>query len=416
MKQDGTSNLTEMPAKNRGCMMAVALLISLVMGMLYAFSIFIGPLENTFGWARHETAMTFSLVMVFFSLGMLTSGNVMARLGSGKTVSAGGLLAASGFILASFTPNLYVLYLGYGVMGGYGIGLSNMVPTAVLIRWFPDKRGLATGLLTMALAFGTFFLGVQLAGRLVGIYGWAATFRVIAGVFLLVVACGGLLLKFPQPGYIPANWTPPAGQADIWGYSRANVLKTVVCWIVCLWALCIQMGGMMIISHIVPYAVEQGVSRPNALLAMGIFAIANGVGRLFFGWLNDKFGLKPAMVLDSAFMGGGLAGMVYLVGPVGYPGLLMAVCLAGMAFGGAIPMLVLTSNTFFGPKHFPKNYGFFCLPGGMVGGLLGPVIGGYIQTTTGSYTVAMLSAAALAALGVVIAALLKPPPRRTDEA
>jgi len=413
--KDGTHALMRKPAENRGFMMAVALLISLIMGMLYAFSIFIIPLENTFGWARHQTAMTFSLVMVFFSLGMLTSGNVMARTSPGKTVSAGGLLAAAGFILSSYTPNVYVLYLGYGVMGGYGIGLSNMVSIAVLIRWFPDKKGLATGLVTMALAFGTFFLGTRLAGGLVGVYGWEVTFRVIAGVFLLVVACGGLLLKFPPPGYTPRNWTPPDGQEELWGYNRASVLKTAVCWMVCLWALCIQMGGLMIIGHIVPYAVEQGISLADAALPMGFFAITNGLGRLFFGWCSDTFGLKPAMALDSVFMAGGLAGMAYLTSALGYPGLLAAVCLVGMAYGGAIPMLALTSNTFFGPKFFPKNYGFFCLPGGMVGGLLGPVVGGYIQTTTGSYTAAILSAATLAVLGVAVAAVLKPPPRRTDE-
>jgi len=396
-------------------MIAVALLISVVLGMMYAFSIFIIPLENDFGWARHQTAMTFSLVMVFFSLGMLTCGNVMARIGPGKTVSVGGLLAAAGFILASFTPNLYVLYLGYGIMGGYGIGLSNMVLTATMIRWFPDKKGLVTGLITMTLAFGTFFLGTHLCGRLVTAYGWSFTFRVIAGVFLLIVACCGMLLKFPPPNYKPQNWTPDAGQVEIWGYSRVNVLKTGVCWMICLWALCIQMGGLMVLGHVVPYAIGQGVSRENAALAMGFYAIANGLGRLFFGWFNDKFGYKPTMLINGFFMITGLISLVYLFGFIGYPGLLAAICLVAMAYGGMIPLLALTANTFFGPKFFPKNYGLFIIPGGMFGGLLGPVIGGYVQATTGSYTAAILTAAALAVLGFLVASTLKPPPRRTDE-
>ena len=396
--------------------MAVALLVSLVMGMLYAFSIFIIPLEASFGWARHQTALTFSLVLVFFSLGMLTGGNFMAKLGPGKTASLGGILAAGGFFLASFTTNVSMLYFGYGVMGGYGIGLTNLVPTSTLIRWFPDKRGLATGLVTMALALGTFFLGTKLAGSLVGVYGWALTFRVIAVVFLVVVSGGGLLLKFPPVGYAPAGWTPPAGQAEMWGYNRSNVLKTGICWLICLWLLCIQMGGLMVIGHVVPFASDHGVSLPDAAMAMGVYAIANGLGRLFFGWFNDKFGLKPAMIVDSAFMAAGLGGMVYLVGAFGYPGLLLAVILVGAGYAGTVPLAALLTNSFFGPKFFPKNYGFFTLPGAMVGGLLGPMIGGYIKTATGSYATAIMTAACLALLGIIVAAILKAPPRRTDEA
>jgi len=411
-----TSDSAEKTAENRGFILVLALLVSSVMGMMYAFSIFIIPLESTFGWARHQTAMTFSLGLIFFALGWLTSGNFIARIGPGKTASLGGLLTASGFFLASFSPNLYVLYFGYGVMGGYGIGLTNMVPTAILIRWFPDKKGLATGLATMALAFGTFFLGTKLSGILVGIYGWAVTFKVIAGVFLVVAAAGGLLLKFPPPGYAPPNWTAPVEQTGMWGYNRAKMLKTGACWLICSWLLCLHLGGLMVLGHVVPFAVEQGVSMDNAVLAMGCYAITNGLGRLFFGWFYDIFGLRLAMIINGVVMVSGLAGLVFLFGIFGFPGLLAAVCLVGTGYGASIPLLALSINTFFGPKFFPKNYGFFGIPGAMSGGLLGPMIGGYIQTMTGSYTAAFLSAATLAVFSILLAAILKPPPRRTDEA
>ena len=414
MNQAGTMNATEKPTTNRGFMMAVGMMVSLVMGTIYAFSIFVIPLESTFGWARHQTAMTFSLVMTFFGLGMFTSGDVMARVGPGKTVSSGGLIAAAGFFLASFSPNVYVLYLGYGILGGYGIGLTTMVTIVTMVSWFPDRKGLAAGLPLMSMAFGTFFLGTKLSGGLVDAYGWAITFRVLAGVFLLVVVSGGLLLKSPPPAYTPANWTPPDGQEEIWGYSRAGILKTGVCWMVCLWIVCIHLGGLMVFGHVVPFFVEQGVSPANAALAMGAFAIANGVGRLFFGWFHDNFSLKTAMITNGLFMVAGLIGVVFLFDIFGFIGVLVTICLVAMGYGGSIPLLVMTSNTFFGPKFFPKNYGFFALTGAMVGGLIGPALGGYLQAITGSYTVAFLSAAAVATLGVLIAATLKPPPKRTD--
>ncbi|MDR1487755.1 MAG: MFS transporter [Deltaproteobacteria bacterium] len=415
MSQSNSNIATPQTSENRTVIMVLALMVSLFMGLLYAFSVFITPLETTFGWQRHQTAMTFSFVMVFFSLGMLTGGNIMAKLGPGKTVALGGILAASGFLIASFTPNLYVLYFGYGILGGYGIGVSNLVPTSVLIRWFPDKRGLAMGLVTMLLALGTFFLGTKLAGSLVVSHGWPLTFRVIAISFFVVVSGCGFFLKFPAPGYRPKNWTPPAGQADIWGYNRNNVLKTSACWLICLYMLSIQLGGLMVIGHVVPFATEQGVERSKAVMVMGLYALANGVGRLFFGWCSDKFGIKISMVLDCIFMGAGLLGMIYIFRALGYPGLVISVCLVGFGYAGTVPLAALLVNSCFGPKFFPINYGMFTIPGAIFGGILGPMLGGFIQSQTGSYTIAILIAASLSIVGIVVSVLLKPPARRTDE-
>jgi OFA family oxalate/formate antiporter-like MFS transporter len=411
-------NIQNAPApSNRTLMLVLALMVSLFMGLLYAFSIFISPLEATFGWQRSQTAMTFSLTMVFFSLGMLTGGNIMRKLGPGKTVALGGSLAALGFLIASFTPNLYVLYLGYGMLGGYGIGVSNLIPTTIVLRWFPDKRGLVTGLVTMFLAFGTFFLGSKLAGSLVASHGWAVTFRIIAAAFLVIVSGCGLALKLPPAGYIPAGWTPPAGQTgELWGYSRANVLKTSAFWMICLWLLFIQLGGLMVVGHVVPFATEQDVSVAAAVTVMGIYALANGVGRLFFGWLNDKAGAKVSMIVDSLFMGCGLLGMVFVFKAIGYPGLVISIILVGFGYSGTVPLAALLNTSCFGPKYFAINYGMFTIPGAIFGGLLGPMLGGFIKDSTGSYTIAILTASSLCVLAIIVTALLRYPPRRTDEA
>lgn len=414
MSQNDTAPPPAQAGGNRTLTLVIALMVSTIMGLLYAFSIFINPLEADFHWLRHQTAMTFSLVMVFFSLGMMTGGNIMAKLGPGRTACAGGLVAAAGFFIASYTTNLYVLYLGYGVLGGYGIGVSNLVPTAVLMRWFPDKRGLAMGLVTMCLALGTFFLGTKLCGGLVATKGWALTFRVIAVTFIVLVSGFGLILKFPPAGYKPAGWTPPAGQAEVWGYNRGNMIKTAAFWLICLWLLFIQLGGLMVVGHVVPFATGKGVETSRAVLAMGFYAIANGVGRLFFGWFNDKFGVKPSMILDCLIMVSGLVGMIVIFGALGYPGLLISVSLVGFGYAGAVPLAALLCNSNFGTKYFTTNYGLFTIPGAIFGGILGPVLGGYIQVKTGSYTIAIMSAASLAALGVIVTLLLKAPPRRTD--
>ena len=401
--------------KNRGLILAVALVVSLIMGNLYAFSIFIGPLETSFGWARHETALTFSFIMVFFSLGMITGGNLMARLGPANTAALGGLMAAAGFFVSSMITNLWTLYIAYGAVAGYGLGITNLVPMSILMRWFPDKKGLVSGLLTMFLAFGTFFLGSKLCGHLITVYGWSATFKVMAGFFVLVIL-GSRFMVFPPEGYQPPNWSPPPGQAALWGYNRLNMLKTGVAWALCLWMFGIQFGGLMVNAHIMPLAEEQNIARAAAANALGTYAIANGVGRLFFGWMVDKAGLKVSMSLDSMFMVAGLLGVLYLFPMMGYPGLLIGVAFIGMGYGGVIPQAALLAALFFGPKFFPKNYGFYTLPGGIVAGFLAPSFAGYVRTQQGTYTLALMVAVALSALTLIVSLTAKPPERRTDDA
>lgn len=401
--------------QNRGVILVVALLVSLVMGNLYAFSIFIGPLEASFGWTRDVTAFTFSFILVFFSLGMITGGDFIAKIGPANTAALGGVMTAVGFFVSSTITNVWTLYIAYGVVAGYGLGLTNLVPMSVLMRWFPDKKGLVSGLLTMFLAFGTFFLGSKLCGSLITLYGWSFTFKVMAAFFIVVIV-GSRFMVFPAAGYRPPNWTPPPGQAALWGYSRANMLKTGAAWAICLWMFGVQFGGLMLNAHVVPLAQGQGIDRVAALNALGTYAIANGVGRLFFGWLSDKAGLKISMTVDSIFMTVGLLGALYLFSSMGYTGLLISMAFVGMGYGGVIPQAAILAATFFGPKYFPKNYGFYTLPGGIVAGFLAAPFAGYIHRVQGSYSLAIVVACVVAALTMLVSLTLKAPAQRTDEA
>lgn len=384
--------------RGRLLILAASLVLCAVCGVLYAWSIFVVPLERAFGWQRAETSLTFTFMITFFSLGMFAGGKLL-RFGPARAVRIGGVLLCVGLLWASRVDSLVGLYLSYGVVAGFGIGIVNLVPAAVCLRWYPERKGLVSGLLTMALAFGTLVFGTGGAGWLIGKVGVADTFLALAVVFLAIVAGGSGLL-----------WLPPAqaGTASAEGVGLGRMLREPSYWMIWGWMLAIQIGGLMIIGHIVPYALEVGLTEAQAALGMGVYAVANGVGRLLFGYVHDRFGRIWGMGLDAALMGLGLFLLAALPSRWGMAGLLLGAVPVALAFGGTIPQLAALIMAFFGPRCFGVNYGFSTTPL-MVASICGPFFGGLIRTWSGNYLVALHVAAAVTLLGVVPALFLPPP-------
>ena len=345
-----------MKTPSRLIILLAGLVLCTVCGVLYAWSIFVVPLEQAFGWQRPETSLTFTFMITFFSLGMFAGGKLL-RFGPARAVQIGGALLCVGLLWASRIDSVIGLYLSYGVVSGFGIGIVNLVPAAVCLRWYPERKGLVSGLLTMALALGTLLFGTVGAGWLIGKVGVSSTFMALAVLFLGIIVLGSI-------------------------------------------------GGLMIIGHIVPYALECGLTAAQAGLGMGVYAIANGVGRLFFGYVHDRFGRAWGMGLDAVFMGCGLVLLAALPSRFGMAGFLIAAVPVALAFGGTIPQLAALIMAFFGPRHFGVNYGFSTSPL-MVASVCGPFIGGLIRAWSGDYLVALYVAAAITLLGVAPAVVLR---------
>ena len=397
--------------ENRWFLLGIVLTIGLTCGLAYAFSVFIQPLEKEFGWDRRQISMAFTLYFVIGTVGTTFCGDLIAKFGIKITAMIGGTLAALGLFMASYTNSLWMLYVSYGALTGVGLGLVTITPMSVLMPWFPDKKGLISGLTTMALAFGTFFLGAKLAGSFVVSYGWSATFKILAAILFIVVLGGAQFFKVPPAGYRPPNWTPPAGQQiGQWGFTRGEMMKTKACWLICLWIVCVQTCGMMIISQLVSLVTDRGISLENALLCLSVFAITNGLGRLFFALLCDKVGRVPSMTLDSVFMGLGMLGLIYLKG-LGLSGVMLSLVCIAMAYGGVFSQFPLLASNFFGPKHFPKNFGFYFIPGGLISSFLGPYVATTAQVKTGSYDPALFVAVGLCVMATIVALTLKAPQR-----
>lgn len=385
-------------------MLLCGFIITCFLGVLYAWSVFVIPLENAFNWTRPQTSLTFTLLMAFFCFGMLTSGQLIKRIGPSLTVLLGGLLGGIGFFAAGYTTSLIWLYISYGVIGGFGIGVANVVLTSVILRWFADKRGFASGILTAGIALGAFVLGAKTAPHIISEFGWDGTFRFLGISYWVIVCPLALLIRYPDemPGECAGK---PA--VAVWGVGLKDMLKIPAARYLMCWLLFIHTGGLMIIAHIAPYAESLKFDSSVAAFVMGVLALANAGGRFLFGFLHDKLGYKPTLVLTSLALGVGLLILAYLPTNYTYEALLAGVLITGLAYGGSIPQIAALVSGFFGPRNFTTNYGFVAFAT-MGAAILGPYLGSKIQYTF-SYKEAIVCAAVVSTLSVILALLVKDP-------
>lgn len=377
-------------------------ILSLINGILYSWSVFMLPIEQATGWTRPQTSLVFTFILIFFGMGMMSGGFIMRVIGSRLTAAIGGMMLMIGFVVSSCVTEPWQLIMAYGVTAGFGIGMANVVPIAVGVSWYPEKRGLVCGIMAFCLALGTLLLGSGLASMLIKFIGISRTLQVMGVLAFAFAMYASYYLKMPVLENVPRS-THDDGNS----LNTLQMVKTTSFRLVWLWELALQTGGLMIIGHIVPYAVEQGASAAQGSLAMGVYAVANGFGRLIFGSIYDRMGFRFAMLSDAACMITGLLFLVFLPAKLGFAGLLLAVVVIAMAFGGTIPQFSAFIAQNYGPAYLQSNIGmtatvFF------VAGFAGPFLGGCLYALTGGYQVAILTAAAMVVPGIIAVIKVRP--------
>src|SRR3974377_113919 len=190
------------------------LLMNIALGTLYAWSIFVAPLEKEFGWKRAQTSAVFGIAVVVFALSFIVAWRLQDKFGPFWISLTGGILVSLGFFLCSYTQSLMWLYVCFGVIGGLGNGFGYATPIPVMAKWFPDKRGLAVGLAVAGYGGGSAIFGPVDNLELIPASGAHTTFTILGAIFLVMTVVGAFLLKNPPAGYRPAGWTPaPAAKA-----------------------------------------------------------------------------------------------------------------------------------------------------------------------------------------------------------
>ena len=377
--------------------------MNLALGTLYAWSVFVAPLEKQFGWKRADTSMVFTIAVMIFAISFVVAGRLQDKIGPLVCSVAGGILVSLGFFLCSFTTNLTYLYLCFGVIGGLGNGFGYATPIPVMAKWFPDKRGLAVGLAVGGYGAGSAIFGPLSQLKLIPVYGLATTFQILGAVFLVMTMVGALLLRNPPAGYKPSGWTPAPGQSATGGrdFTPAEVLATprfYLMWVA--YALGCS-AGLMVISQLVPFASSLGIAAASlTTMTLVVGAFGNASGRILSAWMSDKLGrINVLRVMIGISMIA--TPLLYILGR-NVALLYLLVFVVYWCYGTQLSVNGAAAADFWGTRNAGINYGMLFTAWG-VAGVIGPRIGGVLYDKYHNYQAAFFAGAALAGVALICA-------------
>jgi OFA family oxalate/formate antiporter-like MFS transporter len=383
-------------------------LMNLALGSLYAWSVFVLPLEKEFGWNRTQTSWVYTVAIVSFALTFIGAGRLQDVKGPRICAFVGGVLVSMGFLLASLTTSLVSLYIYFGLIVGIGNGFGYATPTPVASKWFPDKRGLVVGIMVGAYGGGQAIFGTISNAYLLPTFGWRATFQTLGLVFFVMTMVGTALIRNPPAGYRPPNWTPARAAAATTDMTTREMLATSTFYF--LWvAYCLgATAGQMTISQLVPFASAAGLGAVVATYALVVTSLGNAGGRIVSGWLSDAIGRLPtlkAMVLLSAIA----MPTLFLWRTQVFPFFIL-VAVVYWCYGTQLSVFASTTADFYGTKHLGLNYGLLFTAWG-VAGILGPAIAGRVFDTFGDYRYAFYAAGVFAFVAFASLSMARVPAR-----
>jgi oxalate/formate antiporter len=374
----------------------------------YVWTLFTSPLNQKLGTTLAELQWTVSLLIILQTWFSPFQAYLVDRFGPRMLISVGALLSGGSWVLASMVDNLWALYLTYGVIGGFGTGIIYVGIIGLMVRWFPDRRGLATGLAAAGYGFGAFFTSFPI-DSMIKSSGYAHTLLVwgiVQGVIGLLAA---QWLRVPPENYSVSGAAPAAAiasQQSQRSYSPSEMLKNPIFYLLFVMMSMMSTSGLMVVFNVGPFAKDFGVANVLVLgmaalpLSLTLSRVTNGLTRPFFGWVSDHIGREATMTL--AFSLECLAILV-LFAFIDQPALF--VVLTGLVFFGWGEIFSLFPSTLtdtFGPKYAATNYGFLYIAQG-VGSILAGPAAAFLKQTTGSWTAVFIVVAVLDAVTALLA-------------
>ena len=410
---DGTGTKTV----NRWLLVAGALLLQLAIGGVYAWSVVGRALEEAESWqlSKVQASLPFTVTIGMIFIGSYIGGRIQDRRGPRVVALAGGVIYAVGILLASLTngsDDLWLLILGYGVVSGFGLGFAYIVPIAMLQKWFPDKKGLITGLAVGGFGFGA-VITAPVAQALIDRNGDDPTsaFLPLGLAYLVAALVGASVFRNPPAGYTVPGHTPPAGAVGGGGssdFTQGEALRTPQWYLLtAILALSVS-AGISLISQAKGSAADiAGFSATGAAALVGILAIFNGAGRVVWAGISDKIGRMRTFAAILLLQGLCLIALPHAESAVLFTALAAVIYLC---YGGTFGTMPATAGDFFGLKNAGAIYGLM-LVGWSLGGILGPVLASALIGEDKAYTVAYTTVGAIAVAAVVLTFITKPPTR-----
>ena len=387
-----------MKTKNRWIILIACVLINLCLGAGYAWSVFQAPLIEKFSWTTAQASLAFSISFAMVPISMIIFGPMQDKKGPKWITFGGGLMFGIGMILTSFTSNLTMLYVSYGLILGFGIGMAYGCTTSTTVKWFPDKKGLAGGLTAAGFGSGAVVFA-PLAKNLIQQYGVLITFRYL-GIGLLIAIClSSLLLSAPEKKVASVS------QNDALNKKSNEMIKTKIFWI--LWVAYVFgcVSGLMIIGHASPIAREfLKFDLEKATMVVSIVALSNTFGRILWGFISDKVGRYSAVSLMFITSCIGLILLRFNMNP--YLSILGIVFIA-LCFGGFLGTFPGITAENWGPLYNGSNYGVMFTAYGLAA-ILGPRLAALIkESSNGDYGQAFVISVAMNVIGIVLITILQ---------
>jgi OFA family oxalate/formate antiporter-like MFS transporter len=394
---------------NRWVIALAGVVMQIALGAVYAWNVFGIPLTRVFGWTISQVTLTFTIAIFVLGIAAFVGGLWMRKVGPRRVGIVAGILYGGGVFLASFSAGkLWWLYLTYGLIGGMGLGLAYIVPVATLVKWFPDKRGMITGIAVAGFGAGA-LITAPIASRLVVSVGVLKTFSILGIAYLIAVTVPALFMKDPPPGYVPPGWTPSAAekkQRSSKDYTLKEALGTWQWY--ALWGLLFlnTSAGISMILQAAPMAQE--ITKVTAAVAagmIGVIAIANGAGRFLWAWLSDFVGRR--WVFLAMFL---IQSVVFWIMPSVTTFSIFAAlaCLVLLCYGGGFGTMPAFAADYFGSAHVGSIYGLMLTAWGFAG-VLGPMLIAWIRQTTGAYSHGLHIIGVITLVSAVIPLMVHPP-------
>ena len=399
------------PGYNRWLVPPAALAIHLAIGQAYAFSVFNKPLGALISgdptkptpddWTPLQIGITFSIAIVLLGLSAAIFGKWLERVGPRKAMLASSLCFGGGFLIASLgisLHNIWLLYFGYGFVGGIGLGIGYISPVSTLIKWFPDRKGVATGMAIMGFGGGA-MIGSPLANNLMTHFkgsaplGVAPTFIVMGIIYLIFMQFGVWTIRVPADDWKPAGYVPGTEHSDLIttaNVSADNAIKTPQFWMLWVVLLCNVTAGIGLLETASPLiqavisGTDKGKGMDTAALAaagagfVGLLSLFNLLGRFFWSSASDKLGRKMAYAIYF-----GLGMVLYALAPtLGINAQLtlfvVVACVIISMYGGGFATAPAYLSDLFGKYQVGAIHGRL-LTAWSTAGVLGPLIVHYLS-------------------------------------
>ena len=377
--------------KNRWLMAIAAMAIHMCIGSVYAWSVYVNPIQSTMAWTLTDVTITFSIAIFFLGLSAALMGKFVEQRGPRVAATVAAVLFGLGTVgsgLAIALESKILLYFTYGVLGGTGLGIGYISPVSMLVKWFPDRRGLATGLAIMGFGFASAISGPAIK-VLIDAVGISSTFYILGCIYFVVMFAAAQYLANPPEGYMPEHFKNAVASGkkkikeDLANITRNEAVKTARFYGLWIMLFINVTCGIAIISVASPLLQEViGISALAAASAVGLMGIFNGAGRIVWASISDYLTRPVVFIL---FFITQIAAFYLLTTVTSVLLFTVLVYYIMTCYGGAFASIPAYIGDIFGTKELGAIHGYI-LSAWALAGLAGPIIIAYVKDSTGSYS------------------------------